>query len=280
MIKVFIADDEALARDELSYLLRKFEDIQIIGEATHGGEALQKILSLKPDVAFLDIHMPNLDGLTVAKKLLMEDQNLMIIFATAYDQHAIQAFEVNAVDYLLKPFDEERVLKTVERVRQRLLSPKEKAETINKVSHGSSKESFNESLVELLKAITGEDVSTSPKQVKTAKVSKLAVQTEESVTLIDPKEILYVYRENRDVFIKTTNKVYPTRYTLQVLEDKLNSYPFFRTHRSYLVNLNYVRELVPWFNGAYTLILSDEKRSEVPVSRAFVKALKDTLGFN
>ena len=267
MISVVIADDEPLARDELTYLLKQCADIEIVGEATQGTEALKKILALKPDVAFLDIHMPNLDGLTVARKLLEEDQNLMIVFATAYDKHAIQAFEVNAVDYLLKPFDEERVLKTVERIRQRLRNPQ----------HDSQNELLNNSLLELMKKITGESGSAAVDHFQAPKISKLAVQGEESIVLIDPKDILFVYRENRDVFIKTSNKVYSTKYTLQTLEEKLISYSFFHVHRSYLVNLNFVQELVPWFNGAYTLILNDEKRSEVPVSRAYVKALKDVL---
>lgn len=256
MISVFIADDEALARDELSYLLKQYEDIDIVGEAAQGLEALEKIEALKPDVAFLDIHMPNLDGLTVAQKLIEQDPNLMIVFATAYDQHAIQAFEVNAVDYLLKPFDEERVLKTVERIRQRLENPK------SVFQNGD----LNATLLELLKS------SRSPE------ISKLAVQNEESIILINPHDILYIYRENRDVFIQTPNEVYTTKYTLQALEEKLASYPFFRVHRSYLVNLKYVQKLVPWFNGAYTLILSDVKHTEVPVSRAYIKALKEALG--
>lgn len=267
MISVVIADDEPLARDELAYLLKQCSDIEIVGEATQGTEALEKILALKPDVAFLDIHMPNLDGLTVARKLLEVDQNLMIVFATAYDQHAIQAFEVNAVDYLLKPFDEERVLKTVERIRQRVRDPK----------NNSEHETLNTSLVELLKKMAGESVSGATSQFQAPIISKLAVQGEESVVLLDPKDILYVYRENRDVFIKTSTKVYSTKYTLQALEEKLANYPFFHAHRSYLVNLNFAQELAPWFNGAYTLILNDEERSRVPVSRAYVKALKDVL---
>ena len=267
MISVVIADDEPLARDELTYLLKQCEDIEIVGEASQGAEALEKILALKPDVAFLDIHMPNLDGLTVARKLLEVNQTIMIVFATAYDQHAIQAFEVNAVDYLLKPFDEERVLKTVERIRQRFSSP----------NNNSENEKLNNSLVELLKKITGESVSRSVSQFQAPIISKLAVQGEDSIVLLDPKDILYVYRENRDVFIKTSIKVYLTKYSLQALEEKLASYPFFHAHRSYLVNLNFAQELVPWFNGAYTLILNDEERSRVPVSRAYVKALKDVL---
>jgi len=267
VITVVIADDEPLARDELAYLLGKCDDIEIVGEATQGLEALEKIIALKPDAAFLDIHMPKLDGLLVARKLLEEDHNLIIVFATAYDQHAIQAFEVNAVDYLLKPFDEERVSKTVERIRQRVRNNKEDFQN----------EMLNHSLTELLKKMDRESVAATVGQFKAPIISKLAVQGEGSIVMIDPNDILYVYRENRDVFIKTSIKVYSTKYTLQALEEKLASYPFFHTHRSYLVNLNFVQELVPWFNGAYILILNDEERSEVPVSRTYVKALKGVL---
>jgi len=203
----------------------------------------------------------------VARKLLEEDQTIMIVFATAYDQHAIQAFEVNAIDYLLKPFDEERVLKTVERIRQRKQN----------LQNDSQDVALNNSLRELLKKMAGESVAATTAQLQVPKISKLAVQGEESIVLIDPKDILYVYRENRDVFIKTSDKVYSTKYTLQTLEEKLASYSFFHAHRSYLVNLNFAKELVPWFNGAYTLVLNDEERSRVPVSRAYVKALKDIL---
>ncbi|KGK91858.1 hypothetical protein DP73_00550 [Desulfosporosinus sp. HMP52] len=267
MISVVIADDESLARDELTYLLKQCSDVDIVGEATEGAEALALILDLKPDVAFLDIHMPNLDGLAVARKLLEEDLNLMIVFATAYDRHAIQAFEVSAIDYLLKPFDEERVIKTMERIRQRIESPLTAAK-----GHV-----LNNALLELLSKMTGDGLSMPKRHTQVSKISKLAVQSEESVVLIDPQDILYVYRENREVFIKTEEKVYLIKATLQTLEEKLASYPFFRPHRSYLVNLNFARELVPWFNGAYTLILNDAKRSKVPVSRAYVKALKDEL---
>ncbi|MBC2721950.1 LytTR family transcriptional regulator DNA-binding domain-containing protein [Desulfosporosinus sp.] len=267
MISAVIADDEPLARDELTYLLKQCADIEIVGEATQGAEALEIIRTLKPDVAFLDIHMPNIDGLSLARKLLEEEQDLMIVFATAYDKHAIQAFEVNAVDYLLKPFDEERVWKTVERIRQRVRNPQKDAQN----------QTLNDSLLELLTKMAGASQSTAKGQFQAVKISKLAVQGEESVVLIDPKDILYVYRENRDVFIKTVERVYLTKHSLQTLEEKLASYSFFRPHRSYLVNLSFVRELVPWFNGAYTLILNDEKSSQVPVSRAYVKALKDVL---
>jgi len=252
-IKVLIADDESLARDELKFLLSQLEDIEVIGEAKDGEEALEKILELEPDVAFLDIQMPNMDGLTVAKKCIKYHSKALIVFATAYDQHAIQAFEINAIDYLLKPFDEERIYKTIERIR-------------SKVEQNPNQEMLSRVLQEMIK-----EPSTNNN------ISKLAVQKEESVILLDPNDIIYVYREEREVFVKTYNDNYTVKYSLQVLEEKLAKYTFFRTHRSYLVNLQYVQEMIPWFNGAYNLIMKDHKKTKVPVSRAYVKPLKEVL---
>ncbi|WP_339061900.1 response regulator [Tepidibacillus marianensis] len=122
-IRVLIVDDENLARDELSFLLTQWEEIQIIGEAENGVEAYKKIVELEPDVVFLDIQMPEMNGLTIAKKVIDEGLKPLIVFSTAYDEHAIKAFEMNAVDYLLKPFDEERIAKTMERMKKHFQKP-------------------------------------------------------------------------------------------------------------------------------------------------------------
>ncbi|MFV9510133.1 LytR/AlgR family response regulator transcription factor [Tepidibacillus sp. LV47] len=255
-IRVVIADDEILARDELSYLLGQWEEIEIVGEAEDGLEAYQKIVELKPDVVFLDIQMPEMNGLMVAKKLIDEGIKTLIVFSTAFDEHAIKAFEMNAVDYLLKPFDEERLANTIERIKKRIEKPNQ------------------EKITELLYQMMDE----SKKKETKKNISKLAVQTDERVIFLDPNEIVYAYREGRDVRIKTVKDTYLTKFTLQVLEEKLKKYPFFRTHRSYLVNLDYIEELVPWFNGTYNLTMKDPEHSKVPVSRQYVKMLKDVLG--
>ncbi len=254
-IKVFIVDDESLARDELIYLLQSIGEIEVVGEANNGEQALEKIAEINPEVIFLDIQMPDMDGLTLAKKLHEAKNKAIIVFATAYDQHAVKAFEVNAIDYLLKPFDQERVERTVQRIKERL----------------KQNNPVHENISQLIDQVIKE------KQISTKGVSKLAVQGEDGVILLNPNEIVYAFRESRDVVIKTMDKTYPSRYTLQVLEEKLASYPFFRTHRSYLVNLHFIQEMVPWFNGAYNLILNDKQGSKVPVSRQYVKELRDIL---
>lgn len=255
-IRVLIVDDEILARDELSFLLSQWEEIQIVGEAEDGVEAYQKIQELQPDVVFLDIQMPEMNGLAVAKRVVEEGLKPLIVFSTAYDEYAIKAFEMNAVDYLLKPYDEERIQNTVERMKKQFEKPNQ------------------ERITELLYQMLDKSKGTEEKR----SISKLAVQTDEKVVFIDPKDIVYAYREGRDVHIKTIGETYLTKYTLQLLEEKLNKYSFFRTHRSYLVNLEYIQEMVPWFNGAYNVIMKDKELSKVPVSRQFVKPLKEVLG--
>jgi len=256
-IRVLVADDEALARDELLYLLKQEHDIDIVGEAANGEDALSKILQTEPDVIFLDIQMPKLDGLTLARKLIEMGFETRIVFATAYDQHAIQAFEVNAVDYLLKPFEAERVKIAIERIRQ-------------------VKSTGTDDILKLLNQLSKEKTSTQV-PAPTIKLTKLVIQNEESLIFLDPNEILYIFREGREVHIQTEKRRYSTKQTLQALEEKLTAYPFVRTHRGYLVNLNYAESLAPWFNGAYTLILKDPKKSQIPVSRAYLKNLKDIL---
>lgn len=256
-IKVFIVDDESLARDELKYLLSQYDsNVEIVGEASDGEEAIRKILDYKPDVIFLDIQMPGIDGITVANKLIEKGLKVLIVFATAYDEHAIKAFEVNAIDYLLKPFDEERVKITLERITQQI-----KKNTLD-----------NTQITEFLYQMMKKKDKEQPKSI-----SKLAVQHDDRVILLDPIEIIYAYREGREVLIKTFKNIYTSKFTLQALEEKLQNYPFFRTHRSYLVNLNYIQEMVPWFNGAYNLIMKDGQNSKVPVSRQYVKDLRDHL---
>ncbi len=256
-IKALIVDDESLSRDELNYLLKQWKDVDIIGEAKDGEEAIKKVHDYKPDVVFLDIHMPNMDGLTVAKKLADQGVAPLIVFATAYDQHAIKAFEINAIDYLLKPFDEERLKVTIDRIHQKLDNKNAERDKITRF---------------LYQIMAEEDLKRQNKSV-----SKLAVQSEDRVILLDPTDVIYGYREGREVLIHTNQANYTTKYTLQVLEEKLEKYHFFRTHRSYLVNLNYAKELIPWFNGTYNLLMKDEKQSKVPVSRQYIKPLKDLL---
>ncbi|MBO8172757.1 MAG: response regulator transcription factor [Bacillaceae bacterium] len=247
-MRTMIVDDEMLSRDELRYLIDLHDDFEVCGEASTAVDAMKKYLEIKPDVVFLDIQMQDMDGMMVARQWQEQKNPPLIVFATAYDEHAVDAFAVNAVDYLLKPFDKNRIEDTIKRIRQILNNGRNGAES---------------------------NVSTVTPLSK--KVNKLIVEDKDRTVLINPEDIVYAFREDRRVYLKTNDHVYSTLFSLQTLEDKLREYPFFRTHRSYLVNLNMIAEMIPWFNGAYNLRMKDEEGSTVPVSRNYVRELMEKL---
>lgn len=251
-MKVLVADDEILARDELMYLLERHSDVLVVGEAANGPEVLEKVRQFEPEVVFLDVQMPEIDGLKTAKELLNLARPPYLVFATAFDCHAFEAFALEAVDYLLKPFSQERVDNTLNRLRKMLQKPQLTLDTLA------------DALVNL-RAQT----SRSPKRI--------AVTDEEQTLFIDPEQIVYIFREEREVWICLNDGRYRCPHSLQEMEERLIDFPFFRPHRSYLVNLQHVSAIAPWFNGAYQLIMRDRAKSVVPVSRNQVKALHEEL---
>ncbi|KLU66973.1 transcriptional regulatory protein YehT [Desulfosporosinus acididurans] len=256
MMRAFIVDDEALSRDELRYLLEQEEDVSVVGMARNGREALELIPQMHPDVVFLDIQMPDLSGLTVARELLtaMAPHDVpLFVFATAFDQHALEAFEVNAIDYILKPFSDERLQNTLERLRSFL----------EKVGDSDRLEKDKlDRILNLLEKPSGQ--------------AKLPVEENERIILLEANKIIYAWAEDRRVLVKTDTTTYKTGYSLSELEAKLG---LLQTHKSYLVNKDMVREIVPWFNGTYNLIMSDSEKSQVPVSRTYVKSVRSALKF-
>ncbi|MDC0763869.1 LytTR family DNA-binding domain-containing protein [Brevibacillus sp. AG] len=238
-IRVMIAEDERLAREELSYLLLQEGDVELLPYATNGRELLEMVDVHEPDVVFLDMKMPELEGAQAARMLASRKQHPLIVFCTAYEEFAIDAFKLYAVDYLLKPTEPKRLVETMQRIRERLVKPK-----------------------------------VEPVQTKR---TKLLVEDNSRLVVIDPATIVYAVREERYVQIVTQTATYSTRMTLTQLADKLFAYDFFRTHKSYLVNLQFVSELEPWFNGAYNLILKGEGRPRIPVSRTSAKDLLKRL---
>jgi DNA-binding LytR/AlgR family response regulator len=234
-IKVLIADDEYSARMELRYLLEKYDDIRVIGEATNGAEALALTRALDYDVVFLDVEMPGLAGVAVAQKLLALKKTPCIVFVTAYDDYAVQAFDVKAVDYLLKPVSEARMKETISRIKEKL-------------------------------------------QFQNSELQRLAAEKNERTLVVAARDVVYAFAEKGSVFIRTYNDELETRFTLEQLNARLPRRLFFRSHRSYLVNVDYIREIKPYVNGAYILRMNDRDGSEVPVSRGRVKELKERLG--
>ena len=256
-LSAVIVDDEQLARDELAYLLKNAEDVNVVAQGKNGLEAVTLIKENNPDLVFLDVQMPGLDGFGVIKRLLDKKIRLpKIVFATAFDQYAVKAFEVNAVDYLLKPFDKKRVAQAVQRARSKQEAGDLPAEKID-------------SIVRMLQA---------PK----AHSSKILLKALGRMFLVDQKDICYASIEDGVITVVTAGATsmegHSNCRTLEELLDSLDPALFWRAHRSYLVNINRIREVVPWFKSSYQLRMDDKKQSEIPVSRAQTKRLRELFG--
>src|SRR5271165_4261169 len=229
-ISAVIVDDEQLARDELAYLLKEV-GVDVIAQGKNGVEAVNLIKDLSPDLVFLDVQMPGLDGFGVIKKLLDRRVPMpQIVFATAFDQYAVKAFEVNAVDYLLKPFDKKRVAQAVEKARKKL------------------------------------------EQQQRPQAAKVLLKSAGRLFLVDQKDICYASIEDGIITVVATNMEGQSNCrTLEELLDSLDPGVFWRAHRSYLVNINRIKEVVPWFKSSYQIRMDDKKQAEIPVSRAQTK---------
>jgi len=252
-----IVDDEQLARDELAYLLKDLDDVSIVAQGKNGVEAVNLIREHNPDLVFLDVQMPGLDGFGVIKKLLDRKVPLpKIVFATAFDQYAVKAFEVNAVDYLLKPFDKKRVAQSVRKARAKL----------------ESTNSSNDRLETLVRMLESQKPQS----------SKILIKAVGRLFLVDQKDICYASIEDGVITVVTSG---PTGMegqsncrTLEELLDSLDPNLFWRAHRSYLVNINRIKEVVPWFKSSYQLRMDDKKQTEIPVSRAQTRRLRELFG--
>jgi two-component system, LytTR family, response regulator LytT len=256
-LTALIIDDEALARQELQYLLERAGGVEVLAQGTNGIEAVDLIRTHHPDVVFLDVQMPGLDGFAVLKKLLDRKMPLpQVVFATAYDQYAVRAFEVNAVDYLLKPFDRKRVLQTIEKAQARITSPVESA---------------SDAKLDALLRLMGEQTP-APK----SNTGKVIVRAQNRLLLVDQREICFASIEAGDISVVTSSvEGHSNCRTLEELLDQLNPEAFWRAHRSYVVNIQHIREVVPWFKSTYQLRMDDPKKTEIPVSRSQTKRLKE-----
>jgi two-component system response regulator LytT len=256
-LSAVIVDDEQLARDELAYLLKNTGEVEVVAQGKNGLEAISLIKEHNPDLVFLDVQMPGLDGFGVIKKLLDRKIPLpKIVFATAFDQYAVKAFEVNAVDYLLKPFDKKRVAQSVQRARAKQDSGALPAEKID-------------SLLRMLES-------------QKPQLSKILLKSVGRMLLVDQREICYASIEDGVITVVTAGpsgiEGHSNCRTLEELLDSLDPNLFWRAHRSFLVNINRIREVVPWFKSSYQLRMDDKKQSEVPVSRAQTKRLRELFG--
>jgi two-component system response regulator LytT len=251
-ISCIIVDDEQLALEELNFLLDSIPDVKVIGQGRNGLEAIRLVEELEPDLLFLDIEMPGLNGFKVVEKLILRDELPQIVFVTAYDQYAVRAFEVNAVDYLLKPVEKSRLEKAVQRARRQL-----ETEVVS--------DSRIKSLLQMM-------TPASPKR------AKLLVKDKNRNILVDSEEVIFVTVSEGIISLTTRELTGETNYrTLEDLQADLDPDSFWRVHRSYLVNINKIVEVVPWFNRTLQLKMGDKKQTEIPVSRSHSKRLKEYL---
>jgi two-component system response regulator LytT len=269
-ISALIIDDEQLAREELSYLLDQVGDVDVIGQGANGIEAVKLIEEHHPDLVFLDVQMPGLDGFAVIQKLM--DRNRakggkdaeplpQIVFATAYDQYAVRAFDVDAVDYLLKPFDLTRVQQAVERVKSRMTGG----------ANGSSGLPIESQLDELLKLLNRPQGAS-----RTPQPAKLIVQAQSRLLLVNQAEICYAAIDEGVIRIVTqTFEGQSKCRTLEELLELLDPAHFWRAHRGFVVNIDHIREVVPWFKSSYQLRMNDKQQTEIPVSRTQTKRLRE-----
>ena len=252
LLTAIVADDEQLARDELCFQLGQLQGIQVVGQAANGVEALEEIARTAPDVAFLDVQMPGLTGFEVARRLLEMGTGPSVIFVTAFDQRAIEAFEVNAVDYVLKPVDTSRLETAVSRARKR------KGET----------DPLAGQLDRLVRMMAGQK----------DRRDQVAVKVNDRFVLVQADDIIHASLVEDSINI-VTNQVSGTSNdrTLEELHARLDPEVFWRVHRSHLVNINKVKEIVPWFSRNYILRMTDAKATEIPVSRSQTRRLRDYL---
>ena len=250
-ITTIVVDDEQLACDELSYLLGDFPEVEVIATGCNGLDALQLIQNLEPELVFLDVNMPGLDGIGVVRQLREKgiDQP-RIIFVTAYDQYAVEAFRLEAMDYLLKPLDKARLAETIDRARRAIQDSK------------------------------GPEAPDPPVTAKSAGPvaarSKLLARFNNRHFIVDANDVVYATINNGLITLVSTNiEGHSTYRTLEDLQANLDRDLFWRVHRSFLVNINRIKEVVPWFKSSYQLRMDDKKHTEIPVSRAQTRRLRE-----
>lgn len=257
VLRAVVVDDEQLARDELCFLLQQIDGVEIVAQAGNGVEALRVIEEYQPDLVMLDVQMPGLSGFEVARRVVQAGVASHVVFVTAFDQYAIDAFEVNAVDYLLKPVEAARLSMAVERVRKRRLADRAGADA----KGGPDLDR----LVQMLSDRSG-------------RREQLAIKVEERFLLVQTDEVVHASVEDDQIRVVTNSLSGTSNYrTLDELQTRLDPAVFWRVHRSHLVNINKIKEIVPWFSRNYILKMKDAKGTEIPVSRSQTRRLREYL---
>jgi two-component system, LytTR family, response regulator len=257
-LQALIVDDEQLARDELTFLLGQLGGVEVIGQAGNGVEALKLVEALNPDLVLLDVQMPGLTGFEVARQIVSRQSPTQIVFVTAFDQHALEAFEVNAVDYLLKPVDLARLEQALERAARRVASDR----------HAAPGGLANQDLERIVQRLAE----------RQSRRERLAVKVGERFLLVQADEIIHASLAEEIITIVTGTLAGTSNYrTLDELQARLDPAVFWRVHRSHLVNINKIKEIVPWFSRNFILRMRDTKSTEIPVSRSQTRRLREYL---
>ncbi|HEV8145572.1 MAG TPA: LytTR family DNA-binding domain-containing protein [Bryobacteraceae bacterium] len=248
-ISAILVDDEQLASEELAYLLREFPDVEIVATASNGLEAVQLIEDLEPDLVFLDVQMPGLDGMGVIRKLREREVPLPhFVMATAFDQYAVEAFRLEALDYVLKPIEKDRLAIAVERARK--------------------------FIGERSRAAPAEPLPSKPALQRT----KLLVRSSQRNFIVDAQDVVYATIDEGLITVVAANLEGQSNYrTIEELQSNLDPDMFWRVHRSYLVNIHRIKEVIPWFKSSFQLRMDDKKQTEIPVSRVQTKRLRALL---
>jgi two-component system LytT family response regulator/two-component system response regulator LytT len=252
-IRAVVVDDEQLARQEMCFLLQQLGGVEVVAQAGNGVEALSVIEECQPDVVMLDVQMPGLTGFEVARRVMEAGFESQVVFVTAFDQYAIDAFEVNAVDYLLKPVEPARLQTAVDRVRKRL---------------AAEKPATRPDLEQLLQMLGD----------RQGRREQLAIKVDDRFLLVHTDEVVHASVEDEEIRVVTNSLSGTSNYrTLDELQARLDPATFWRVHRSHLVNINKIKEIVPWFSRNYILRMRDGKGSEIPVSRSQTRRLREYL---
>jgi len=253
LIRCLVVDDEKPARDEIVYLVNSDPDFEVVESFENGKLLLEAIDSIKPEVVFLDINMPGMGGLEVAEKIVQMDEEYRIVFVTAYDDYAVKAFEINAIDYLLKPVSLERMGKCLERVKSDLGDSTQYAENLK---------------------LLIEQVST--EKTEGDKKDHFCFHREGKLVPVKKNEIIFVKAENRGVLIETTKGSFTTNHQLRDLVQMIECDDFFRCHRSYIININFIEHIEPWFNRTYQVEMNGSEE-KIPVSRNYIQEFKKRM---
>jgi two-component system response regulator LytT len=249
-ISTLVVDDEQLAREELTFLLKDFPEVEVLETASNGLEAVKLIESLEPDLVFLDVQMPGLDGLGVIRRLRESGGELPhFVLTTAFDQYAVEAFRLEALDYVLKPVDKDRLAESVARARRIL---EEKPEETPTEAPSAARSSVQR--------------------------NKILVRSNNRNLIVDAQDLIYATIDDGLITVVTATFEGQSNYrTIEELQSNLDPSVFWRVHRSFLVNINKIREVIPWFKSSFQLKMDDKKQTEIPVSRIQTKRLRTLL---